>query len=372
MTEKSKNPIGMDELSVRIKKEICGSYVFYGEEDYLKSHYRDEIYSRVMTEGLDTFNYFPISFSPASAGRDDALARLSDAVDAVPVMQDKKLIVISDLSPASLAADALEAFCHALATANRSDDTVCIVYCRADEMEADYKLESSAVYKKLSAVSGMVRFDLQPRGRLIAWTKRHFTEEMILLSDEAAGLLVDLCAGRMMPLSGEISKLICYAKFVKGGSTPRLDTQDVQKIAAVSDPDDAPFALVNAASSWKLTDMLSVFEAAHEQREEPVALLARLSRVFLDMFFIKTALEDGMSSPEIAKSMRMKDFRVSRYISAVQKVPIGIIEKAIRLAYETDVKMKSTPSDAWVLLDEMLIRIYAPKSLWNSMPSGIR
>ena len=52
-------------LSREIKKGILGAYVFFGEEDFLKTHYRDEIYKSVIEEGFEVFNYYAISFSPA-------------------------------------------------------------------------------------------------------------------------------------------------------------------------------------------------------------------------------------------------------------------------------------------------------------------
>ena len=363
MPEKRNAPMRPEELSAAIKRGICGAFVFFGDEDYLKSRYRDEIYQSVMTEGMETFNYFAISFSPAAGSRENAMTRLADAVNAGPMMQDKKLVVVSDLAPAGLPKDLLEALCNILSLAERSDDTVVVLYCRADELETDYKLEASTVYKKLSACAKMVRFDLQSRGKLIAWTKRHFTKEAILISDEAAGLLVDLCAGRMMPLSGEIQKLICYAKYGKGGESPVIDEDDVKKIAAASSPDEVPFAMLTAAQSWKLSEMRAVMDTAREQREEPVAVLARLSRIYLDMLLIKTAAANAMSAAEIAKDMKMKDFRVGKYLSSIAKVPAEVIENAVTLAYETDRRLKSLPSEPWVLLDELIVKIYAPKAL---------
>lgn len=363
MPVKRSTSFGQEELASFIQKGICGSFVFFGEEDYLKSRYRDEIYRAVMSEGMETFNYFPISFSPAAGSRENAMSRLADAVNAVPMMQDKKLVVVSDLAPAGLPKELFESLCSSLSLADRSDDTVLILYCRADELETDYKLETSAVYKKLSACAKMVRFDLQSRGKLIAWTKRHFTKEAVLISDEAAGLLVDLCAGRMMPLSGEIQKLICYAVSIKKGTPPAIAEDDVKMIAAASSPDEVPFAMLSAAQSWKLSEMRAAMDTAREQREEPIAVLARLSRIYLDMLLIKTASTDVMSPAEIAKELKMKDFRVSKYLASIAKVPTNVIENAVKLAYQTDLRLKSTSSDPWVLIDEMIVRIYAPKSL---------
>lgn len=350
-------------LAAEIKSGALGAYIFFGEEDYLKSYYRDEIYKSIMEEGLEAFNYFAVSFSPAVQTKEEALSRLADAVQAFPMMQDKKLIVASDLSITSLSKDLLESLVSTLKLASTSDDTVCVLYCRADELETDYKFETSPLCKKLSACSKLVKFDLQPRGKLIAWTKRHFSRDTILISDEAAGTLVDLCAGRMTPLSFEIEKLICYAKYVKGGEPPRIDEDDVLKIAVPGAQDEVPFAMLNAAQSWKLTEILAVLNTAREQREEPVSVLARLSRIYLDMLMIKTASEATLSPAEIGKIMNMKDFRITKYLSSIAKVPLAIIENAVTLAYETDRALKSTPQDPWILLDELAVKIYAPKSL---------
>ena len=353
----------VETLAAEIKKGIIGSFVFYGEEDYLKNHYRSLIYTSVMEEGMEAFNYFPISFSPAVMTKEEAMSRLSDAALALPVMQDKKLIVISDLAPASLTKDLLDSLCAVLAQANESDDTVLILYCRADEIEDDYKTESATFFKKLAAAAKIVKFPLQPRGKLISWIKKHFSGEIIRISDEAAEILAEMCAGRMTPLSFEIEKLICYAKYVKKGESLFIDEEDVKKIAVAGNPDEVPFAMLNAAQGWKLADMLSILMTAREQREEPVAVLARLSRIYLDMLMIKTAKDAAIPTSEIAKIMKMKEFRISKYLASVSKVPTDVLENAIRLSYETDRLLKSSPSDPWVLLDMLAVNIYAPKSL---------
>ena len=350
-------------LAAEIKKGISGSFIFYGEEDYLKNYYRTLIYRSVMEEGLEAFNYFPISFSPAVMTREEALSRLSDAVLALPVMQDQKLIVISDLAPSALPKDLFESLCSVLKQAGESEDTVLILYCRADEIETDYKTETEAFFKKLASCAKTVKFDLQPRGKLIAWIKKHFSKEIIRISDEAAELLAEFGAGRMTPISFEIEKLICYAKYVKGGESLFIDEEDVKHIASASEPDEIPFALLNAAQNWKLSEILDVFTRSKEQREEPVAVLAKLSRIYLDMLSIKAAKDAAISTAEIAKLMKMKEFRVTKYLASVSKVPTEVLENAIRLSYETDKALKSEPSDPWVLLDMLAIRIYAPKSL---------
>ena len=80
--------------------------------------------------------------------------------------------------------------------------------------------------------------------------------------------------------------------------------------------------------------------------------------IFTDSFMKKSGNAD-----KIAKLMKMKEFRITKYLASVAKVPTEVLENAIRLSYETDKQLKSAPADPWVLLDLLAVRIYAPKSL---------
>ena len=81
------------------------------------------------------------------------------------------------------------------------------------------------------------------------------------------------------------------------------------------------------------------------------------------MLMVKTAKDAAIPTSEIAKLMKMKEFRITKYLASVAKVPTDVLENAIRLCYETDKQLKSAPADPWVLLDMLAVNIYAPKSL---------
>ena len=67
-------------------------YLFFGEESYLKEHYRDRIFSLIGGEGFAQFNQVVLD------GDSLTLDALIDSVESLPVMSDKKLIFIRDLN----------------------------------------------------------------------------------------------------------------------------------------------------------------------------------------------------------------------------------------------------------------------------------
>ena len=78
----------LNDFRARLKSgNIGGWYIFAGEEDYLKRHYRTELSRAVLTDdAFDTFNHSVFD------GQEMTLAAFRDALYTPPMMSDYKLI----------------------------------------------------------------------------------------------------------------------------------------------------------------------------------------------------------------------------------------------------------------------------------------
>ncbi len=350
-----------EELAAEIKGgKLCGAYVFFGDEDYLKRHYLSEVYKSIMTaEGLDVFNYGKISFSAVSGGRDAGFAALASSLSSFPMAQEKRLTEIHDLAVDGLPASALDMLCENLSAA---DDTNILILClRKNEWTFDYKTESSQEFKKLSSAAKLVRFDIQSKSKLKAWASRHLVHEGIAASDAALDILTDMCGLEMSVIAEETAKLCFYAHGIGRKEITEADVRAVVSQAMTSEA--PPFAMLEAAQKWSIADMYAVTDRARDLREEPISVVAKLGRILCDMLRVKAGLEAGMNTAQIAKETKMKEYSVSKYAAAVAKAPVGKLEEAVRLACETDAALKSTQSDGFVLIDMLVAKIYTPRSL---------
>ena len=211
MAKKPASVLTPDALPEIVKNGIAGAYVFFGDEDYLKTVWLDRIAKSVMTsEGFEIFNRFSVSFTDEKSGA----AKLADALFASPMMQEKTLVEVHDLAVSGARSSVIDTLCETLS--HISPDTVAIVIFRSDELSFDYKIEQSPVYKKLSQVASVVEFDLLPDAKLVAWAKKLLAAKKITISDGAAGVLVDMCSRRMFSLLGETEKLAAYKKYGNG------------------------------------------------------------------------------------------------------------------------------------------------------------
>ena len=65
-------------------------YVFHGEETYLRDHYLGRLKERILTGGMGTFNLHELS------ARDMSPHALEEAVDCLPMMGERTLVLVTD------------------------------------------------------------------------------------------------------------------------------------------------------------------------------------------------------------------------------------------------------------------------------------
>ena len=83
------------QLKDTIKGGSANLYVFYGAESYLVEQYARLVIRETVEEGFDAFNLQQFD------GQEVSIAELEDAVEALPMMTDRKCVVVRDLDPCS-------------------------------------------------------------------------------------------------------------------------------------------------------------------------------------------------------------------------------------------------------------------------------
>jgi DNA polymerase III delta subunit len=267
---------------------------------------------------------------------------------------------IRDLSLSQISPKNFEALIDILTHANTLTDTVTVLNLRENEFVVDYKTEQSATYKKLCAAAKAVRFDTHPPEKLATWEKKYFAARNMFIAQDAALILADMCACRMFTVNSEFAKLTAYAEAM-GKNT--ITAEDVRAVCAISEREEAPFALSNAAEKWNIKEVIAAVNDLKDLKKEPVAILARFSGLFEDMLLAKTARDAGKTAAELAKVLKTRETRAARLMSSVANVPLSKLEECIDEAYRTDLKLKSSGTDQWVVLETFIARVYTPRSL---------
>ena len=162
--------LGDADFRRQIKNSPAAGYLLFGEEDYLKA--------AAVTLARRTIIPDP-TFAPFNEILLDALSYTPDdlrrAFTAVPMMADRKLILLRGLDFTSMRPSEFDALCRALDELSDTDDTTLLIPVAAGAIDEGYlPKRPSAQLSRLCANLTPVRFTKCTPEKLRLWCARHF------------------------------------------------------------------------------------------------------------------------------------------------------------------------------------------------------
>ena len=348
--------ISWSAFSQELKNGINGAFVFFGDDDFIKNSMFHSVYNQIMGDGaFADFNYYKISF----ALDDDPMSKLQDCASTLPMMQDQSLIEVREFYFNKIKKNELtflEDICS-----NLGQETVCIFICLDEEFQYDKRFNSSEIYKSLSKYVTFVNCSHLDKIKYCAWIHKKAMSNKCVLSSEAQSALYELTQGDMLATENELNKLISYS--LSQGISYVVSVDDVKNICTSMPSEEIDFELNNACSTWNIKEVLRCINRAKDRQEDPIVILNKLETIYSDMLDMKAALISGYTPSEASKILEINEYKGNLLANTVSKPPISLIEYAVKEAFNTDIKVKSTSVDPWLALDELIIKIYTPKGL---------
>lgn len=328
-----------------LKKEIADGrigclYIFHGEEAYLRDHYLGKMKEALLTGGLDDFNYHPL---PA---REFTLQRLRELVDAMPMMSERTMVVVSDYDIDRGDKEALAELLSDL------PEYVCLVFVY-DVIE--YKPDGRSKLSKLVKEKGkVVDFVRQEQGDLTDWIARRFRSQGKEISTDDARYLIFLCGDLMTGLISEIGKIAAYAK------APRVTREDIDAVAAPQ-LDAVVFQLTDAIAAGNFDRAFSVLSDLLHMQEHPIMILSVLGRQLRQMYAARLAIENGKGSKWLMELWGMRSsYPAEKLTQSARRFSLAWCRKAVTLCEEVDLALKSTGADGREALTELLLALATP------------
>ena len=313
-------------------KAPTGGYLLFGGEDYLKYNYSRQIAKRVLDGTFDEFNHIILygeEFTPAA---------LSQAIYALPMMAEKKLVEVRALDFNSMKKDTLLALCDVLSTLGENEHTVLVIRADNDLFNAGKLPKNpSEAYRELTKFIKPVMLEFPTSSRLKAWILRHFNDNGVDFPQELTEKLVEIAGHDMWTLSNEIDKLSAYIK--ESGKT-KIDASDIENVVCKTvEYDD--FQLTNALleKNKKL-----VFETLHRQKssfEPPNSMLSSVVRLYSELSMVELLSRQGKTKMQIAEASGIHEYKVGKYLKAIYGENPKKFKRALELCCEADVKSKS-------------------------------
>ena len=323
------------------RKELKGTpragYLFFGEEDYLKSFAVRQ--ARELLCPDPTFAFFnemhidAIDFTPD---------KLLDALMPMPMMADRKLVILNGLNFNTMRPNELDALCDALAQLSDYDYNLLIVNVTADSLDPGFlPKKPSATLTRLGAYLTPVHFERCSTAKLAAWVGKHFAHNGVEAPPELCQAMPEYCGHSMFLLANEIDKLSFYT--LSHGET-RATVENMHLVCTPVNEYDA-FAFTNAVMEGRSDAALAILADYRFRRIEPVIILADVTRVICDMLSVSAMSAEGTPNAEIGASFKppLHEYRVGLYQKSLRNTSPQKLRRALDACIAADAALKLSP-----------------------------
>lgn len=314
-------------------------YVFHGEEKYRLEESLSALRRLLLPAGMEEFNYRTFS------GKDLDVGELVSAMDNLPMMSDRTLIQVTDFDLFGCAESKKEMLARAF---EDLPDYLCLVFVY-DVL--DYKIGRGKFQELVKKKGSIVDFVPADRNDLLDWIRRRFRELDKDIDDREGEYLIFLCGGLMTGLKMEIEKIASYAK----GS--RITQQDID---AVADPvlEARVFDMTDAVGNRNFGQALRVLSELYGLNQNPIMILAILGKHLRQLYTARLALESGKGAPALMETWNMKtSWQANKLIRCARNCDLSWCRRAVALAGEADLAMKSTGRDQEEVLTELMLQL---------------
>lgn len=322
--------VGEKILSAEIKNgTLSGTYLLWGDEDYLKKTKTDEM--RLSVVGDDPAVVSMNSYSIFYGDKDCDFGELIDAFLAPPFLCDRKFIHVSFVSLDDLKDKKLDEFFEVISEYS-SDETVVAVTVYKDGVAASGKNSFFQIYTKQLENIKCVALPLNDNRTLTAWVKKHFLANGLNIDERVASMITDVCGREMWLLKGEIDK--CSA-FVAAEGRKEITADDVLSCMSKSEHEDA-FSFVNAIASGNTAEALYYLQLRARKKEDPIYVMGEISRTFSNLCLVRAYLDEGKNAADIENEAKMNIKLVYKYIAAARNTDKDFFENIMDLCSDAD------------------------------------
>lgn len=348
-------------LKDRIKEnKFGGSYVFYGDEEYMKNHYYSLLRKSCGDETLNVTTITGSDFTLASfmnaceTGAVESFDMFSDGGNS-DVAPKKRLIRLISPDLSVLTKKDSEFFLDTLSSL--SEDCIVIFWFYAGDSETFGK----GIYKSICEHSLVVNFKQETVGSpvLITWILRHFSKAKLNVDRSVAVYLCSVVGASMTDLKNEIQKCIDYLKIENRDTLTNADVD----FLCIKSTQAQIFDISAGALQGNFAKAAKALGVLRDKKEKPLLILGTISKAIGDLCTVDKLLRMGIPAPEIPRKAGLFDFIVKNDMAVLSsrnqdfKGNDSFAKTAASLCLEYDDKLKSSRTDGYELLFELIFRL---------------
>lgn len=323
-------------------------YFLYGQEPFLVKTYADRIKNKALGEDISDMNLLELNGNPD-------LSLLSDHIETMPFFSEYKVIMINDFNPEKIAENETEAFIKMLESV--PDTSIVIFYLTGCTFSLRSQ-KTKKIFEEIKKNALVCEFKPLTPKETAGIIYKKIEREGRKISAQNADYLAEITACDLNLASVETTKLCSYVDKGKEITKEIIDKMVEKRL------ETKVFTLSDAMISGGGQNAFRILNELFEQRVDPIPILATLSTAYSEYYAAKIASDAGISSAKTASDLGYTGARASffskKYARASKMNP-NSLRKAMKIIYETDIKLKTTRNNGNLLLEETVLKLMSLK-----------
>lgn len=323
-------------------------YLFTGDEQLMIRQAVEMLKGQVVDPAYADFNLVWLD------GEESSPDQLFGAMETMPFLQDRKLVIVKDAPYFKSTQDKLSETQRERLEAllsNPSEDTVLVFLAPQTDKR---KRVSKAVISHGSWVS----FDKLERPDYEKWLAKQAenagvnipSQELRYLM-EVSGYLDKNSELTLLDIGGNLERLFGYA-----GKAPAVTRAHIDAIF------EKPleyniFAMVDHIAEGNVSQALSMLRELQQDGEAEIKILFMIARHYRILLRVKLNLDERVPDKEIASKAGVQPFLIKKYITQTNRIGFPGIKKALEQILETDRAMKTGKIDPEIGLEMLMVRL---------------
>ena len=307
-------------------------YLICGDDGYLRRRSLEMLKNQYKPDVLPEFNYTEFD------GSECTVDEIAAAAETLPMMGERRMVVVKDLDAAAVSADQYRKLESFLGSVGGNDSCVLIFF---------------NVSVKSSAKSGNCKTPSPAEITDIILTEAAGSGAQISRAD--AAYMMERCGSDVTNLLSELAKLqsLCGGRITRAA----IDANTTQSV------DVKAYMLASNVISGKRGDAYRIMEELFEERTEPVAVLAIMSGAFIDLYRAKLASGERKTADDMAalfgEEYKGKEKRLGFSFRDSRRYSLPLLREWCGMLCRTDAALKSSRVDGRILMEKLLAEMFA-------------
>lgn len=268
-------------------------------------------------------------------GEEAAFDRIREALQSLPFLASKKLVVLRNPG-------ANKQFLEA------AEDLIKELPETTDLIIVEPKLDKRTVYYKLlKGEKGFIEFKQLDGSGLSRWLVQTAKERGGELKQTDAAYLVERVGANQQLLDNELQKLLLYKPVI---------TREAIDALTDKTPQSTIFELLDAALAGDSRRALQLYQEQRAMRVDPQQIMALLGWQLHVLALVKTAGE--RDTGQIAREARLSPYTVGKAQKITRHMTLPQLKKLINDTLKLDIRLKSENIDADEALQNLILTMH--------------